>query len=213
MKNTVRKQYLEIDGIPILARTISAFEKHSDIHQIFVVVPESDFDFCSSHILTHVKNNSVRLVAGGKERQDSVFNGIMAMPQDTSIVVVHDGVRPFVEPEKITACIAGAAKYNAAMLGIPVNDTIKQVDSDNNVSETLERNQLWYAQTPQAFDYYLIKKAHELAREEGFNATDDAALVERMGGTVKMIEGDKTNIKITTPEDLKMAELILIQSA
>ena len=209
MKQSIRKQYLEIDGIPILARTLSVFDAHPDIDRVFVVVPEDDFYFCSSRILCHANNNTIKLVAGGRERQDSVYNGLMALPQDTSIVAIHDGVRPFVRSEKISECIAAALKHKAAMLGIPVGDTLKQADPENNVLETLERDMLWYAQTPQVFDYYLIKKAHDLAKKEGFHATDDAALVEHIGGTVKMIEGDKYNIKITTPEDLEMAEFII----
>ena len=211
MKNTVRKQYLKIDGIPILTRTIGVFEKHPDVDRVFVVVPKEDFEFCSSHILAHEKNNSIKLVAGGKTRQDSVYNGIMALPPDTTMVLVHDGVRPFIRGDQISKCITAAKTHNAAMMGIPVADTLKQVDTENNVLETIERKQLWYAQTPQVFDYYLLRLAHEEALKAGVSATDDAALVERMGGTVKMIEGDKTNIKITTPEDLKMAEIILIQ--
>ena len=151
----------------------------------------------------------VQVIAGGKRRQDSVRNGLLAIDDKESIVVIHDGVRPFIAPRQISACIAGAAETGACILAIPVSDTLKAVSGDFQIDATVSREGLWLAQTPQAFHYKNVMNAHESAVRGGFSCTDDAALVERMGIQVRVIHGSRRNIKITDPEDLAMAEALL----
>lgn len=209
MKGTIRKQYLVLEGIPILARTLMKFNDCSEIEQILLVVPAEDVDFCKANILSLFKHNKpIKLVVGGRERQDSVYHGIVALEKENGVVVVHDGVRPFVTCEKVSMCITAAQQYGAAVLGVPAHDTLKQVD-DVGIVKTLERKDVWFAQTPQVFQYRLLREAHEKAKRDAFVGTDDALLVERMGNTVKMIMGDKLNLKITTPDDLALAKAVL----
>jgi 2-C-methyl-D-erythritol 4-phosphate cytidylyltransferase len=211
LKDAVRKQYVTLDGIPILGRTLNIFDSCQRVNQIIVVVPKEDLDFCRNEILMAAKlQTDVILVAGGAERQDSVFNGLKAIESDDGIVLIHDGVRPFVSPAHLVACITGAAELGACILGIAAFDTVKKVNSKNEITQTLKRETLWLAQTPQAFNVKLIKKAHEAAKQEGFIGTDDAALVERLGQVVKIMPGSRSNIKITNREDLKLARAILV---
>ena len=208
MNDTVRKQYLPLAGRPVLAHSLTLFEECNLINKIILVVPEDDFDFCRKEILPAGSEKTVRLVPGGEKRQDSVYNGLLAADENTDIVVIHDGVRPFIHIEMLELCISGAKEAGACILGIPVQDTVKQVES-GYIIKTLERDNLWLAQTPQAFQYEIIRKAHENARLKGYAGTDDAFLVEKMGNRVKIIKGSKNNIKITTREDLKLAEIML----
>ena len=134
------------------------------------------------------------------------------MSQKTDTVVIHDGVRPFVRPEELAACIAGVEETGACILGIPVSDTLKHMGKTGHIEKTFARDNVWLAQTPQVFKYEFILKAHEKARRDGFRGTDDALLLERLGVDVKIIPGSKTNIKITTPQDLVLAEAILMAS-
>jgi 2-C-methyl-D-erythritol 4-phosphate cytidylyltransferase len=210
MKSPMRKQYLLLQDRPILTHTLSVFEKCAAISRIYLVVPEKDFDFIYKSILTCCcKNKEVVLVIGGKERQDSVFNGLGALDSDEKFVVVHDGVRPLIFPEMIEQCLQGAFKYHACIMGLAVRETIKQVNNEHFIQKTLNRDTLWMAQTPQAFEYDLLKKAHDKAKVDNYHGTDDASLVERLGVKVKMIPGTPCNIKITTPEDLLLAQHIL----
>lgn len=210
MKATVRKQYLFLEGLPILSRTLSAFDECDAVRRIYLVIPEGDFDFCRENILSPLSlRNKISLVSGGMRRQDSVHNGILAMDDPSGIVLIHDGVRPFVRTEEIMACVSGAEAFGACIPGIPAYDTLKYADHpDNTIRRTLDRKGVWLAQTPQAFQYDLIRRAHETAKHDGYTGTDDASLVERMGETVKIISGSRFNIKITTPEDVRLAEAI-----
>ena len=209
MNDTVRKQYLPLAGRPVLAHSLTLFEECNLISKIILVVPEDDFNFCKKEILPARSEKTVRLVPGGKKRQDSVYNGLLAADENKGIVVIHDGVRPFINIEMLELCINGAKEVGACIFGIPVHDTVKQVES-GHIIKTLERDTLWLAQTPQAFQYEIIRKAHENARLKGYEGTDDAFLVEQMGKHVKIINGSKNNIKITTREDLKLAEAVLL---
>jgi len=210
MSNTVRKQYIALDGIPILSRTLGAFDRCDLIDQIIVVVPKDDIDYCRNEIIPAADmKKEVILVVGGERRQGSVYNGLKSIESDDGIVLIHDGVRPFVSPEHLFACIKGAQKHGACILGIPAFDTVKHVNAKNEIIETRKRDTLWLAQTPQAFQLELIRRAHEIAKQEGFTGTDDASLVERLGGIVKIIPGSRNNIKITNQEDLKLAQAIL----
>ena len=206
MNDTVRKQYLPLSGRPILAHTLLAFNGCSEIERIFLVVSEEDIDFCQKTILLPLQlEKKIEFVPGGAERQDSVYNGLMAIDRSIfNTVVIHDGVRPFIRPEHLATCIECAKKSDACVSGTPVSDTLKHVSS-GYIDKTLERESVWQAQTPQAFRLELIIKAHEHAKRDGFRGTDDALLVERMGKRIKMIKGSRHNIKITTREDLMLA--------
>jgi len=210
MDDSVRKQYIALDGVPILKHTLNIFDKCKRVSQIILVIPKEDFDFCRNDILMPAeRQKAINMVAGGPERQDSVYNGLRIVDPDDGIVVIHDGVRPFVRQEELVACIKGAAEFGACITGIPAFDTVKQVNAKNQIVHTHKRDTLWLAQTPQAFRAKLIKNAHETARREGFIGTDDASLVEHLGQTVKIIPGSRSNIKITSQEDLELARAIL----
>ncbi len=210
MQDSMPKQYIVLDGIPILARTLGIFNRSEHVDRIVVVLPGDDIDFCRTEIIPAAGcKKEVTLVSGGAQRQDSVYRGLQAIKADHGVVCIHDGVRPFVRPEHLVACINAARKHGACILGIPAFDTIKQVNANGEIVQTQKRDALWLAQTPQAFELKLIKKAHATARREGFIGTDDASLVERLGAAVKIIRGSRTNIKITDQEDLMLARAIL----
>jgi 2-C-methyl-D-erythritol 4-phosphate cytidylyltransferase len=210
MSGSVRKQYIALDGIPILEHTLNIFDSCAKVNQIIVVVPDEDLDFCRKKILRPAKlQKDVSLIAGGSVRQDSVYNALKIIKPDEGIVIVHDGVRPFLRQKHLVACIKGAAELGACILGIPAFDTVKKVNPKGVIIQTHKRDTLWLAQTPQVFEVKLIKKAHEKARQEGFIGTDDASLVERLGAAVKIIPGSRSNIKITNPEDLNLARAII----
>ena len=209
LKGTLRKQYVALDEVPILRHTVNTFDSCDQVNQIIVVLPEADLDYCRNEILTASEfHKDILLVAGGAERQDSVFIGLNTIESSEGIVLIHDGVRPFVRQAQLVACISGAADFGACILGIPAFDTVKKVNATNVITQTLKRDRLWLAQTPQAFQMKLAKKAHEAAKQEGFIGTDDASLVERLGETVQIIPGSRSNIKITDQEDLKLAQAL-----
>jgi len=210
MGSAVRKQYLEIRGLPIVAHTLRIFDRCPLVSRIFLAAPQTDFDFCRGRLLSSIDlHTPVDLVPGGEVRQASVWNGLAAMDADTDVVVIHDGVRPFVTPEQVSACIREAATHGACILGIRATDTLKYVSDAGLITRTLDRKGIWQAQTPQAFRYALIVEAHARARREGICATDDASLLERMGTGIRIIPGSRNNIKITTPEDLQLAAALL----
>ena len=206
MKGRMRKQYLDLSGRPVLVHSIMTFDACSLIEEIVIVVPEEEIDYCQNNIVSLLDlNTSATLISGGGQRQDSVYNGLQAIDKKTDVVVIHDGVRPFINTEDLTACIIGARDFGACILGIPASDTLKRVNKSGIIEGTLFRENIWLVQTPQAFRYDLIVKAHETARGDGYIVTDDASLVERIGKDVKIISGSKFNIKITTQEDLDVA--------
>jgi len=203
------KQFLMLKDKPILAHTVGKFERCELIDEIILVVPEDYLGYCSTAIVDKYGFKKVRkLVCGGKERQDSVYSGLKACPNDTSIVVIHDGVRPLISPDKISESVKICEKRRAVVLAVPVKDTVKRVEQ-NHIVITLDRNKLWFTQTPQTFEYKVILDAHKKAEEDNFMGTDDSALVERLGYEVTILEGDYKNIKITTAEDLMIAGKIL----
>ena len=205
-----RKQYLILAGLPILTRTLMVFARCDAVNEIILVVPEDDIDFCRDTILEpEGLNHKIVLISGGKRRQDSVFNGLKNVNPNCDIVVIHDGVRPFVQNEHITKCIDGAIRFGACIMGLPTYETLKQVDPSDHIIRTLKRDDIWLAQTPQAFRHELLRQAHERARIENFTATDDASLLEWLGETVKIVMGSRRNIKITVKEDLLMARWML----
>lgn len=208
MNSVKSKQYLPVKGFPILYYTLTVFETLREIDEIILVVGEQDLDFVRKDIILKYKFKKTRLIEGGLERQDSVYNGLRSCSPQTDIVVIHDGVRPFITHGIILESIEAAKLYKAAGVAVPVKDTIKIVE-DGFIKATPDRRKLYAIQTPQTFMYEVILKAHEIARKEGFYGTDDAVLVERLGYKVKIIDGSYENIKITTPEDIIIAEAFL----
>ena len=205
------KQYLLLDDMPILARTVQAFENAPFIDAIYLVSPVQEIPFCRSEVVERYGFSKVRaIVAGGAERQHSVLNGLLAMTEagEDDLVLIHDGVRPFVSARMLEAAALAAREGGAAVVAVPVKDTVKVV-RDGVIKETPAREDLWLAQTPQAFRYGLIRAAHEEAAALGFLGTDDSSLIERQGGAVRIVPGDYRNIKITTPEDMLLAEAFL----
>lgn len=201
------KQFLEIHGFPILVLTLRQFERCPDITDIVIVGSASELDFIRRLIEANHINKVFKIVEGGAERTDSVARGLKDMHPETEIVLIHDAVRPFVSVSKIQETIQSVSVHGAALLMVPEKATVKQVQ-DGWVTTTLDRDLIWQAQTPQGFRFDLIKKAYEIAMKEGIKATDDTALVERLGHPVHVVEGEEENIKITTPVDLVMAERI-----
>lgn len=203
------KLLLTLRGRPVLAHTLSAFERASQVEGVVVVASESALETCRRQVVERFGFRKVTaLVAGGTERQDSVRAGMEAVRGQAEIVVVHDGARPFVTPDLIDASIAQCRVSGGVVTAVPVKDTVK-VAADGRVVETLDRSKLWAAQTPQTFGFDRLWDAHIRARAEGFQGTDEASLVERAGGAVTILEGRYDNIKITTPEDLALGEMIL----
>ena len=205
------KQYLELDGKPLLARTLRTFQECHLVDSIIIVVPEKDVDYCLQQIVQRYQLSKVyKVISGGERRQDSVRNGIEAVADNSRWVLIHDGVRPFVSIELIEKVIKAARRFRAVITGLPVTETIKQAGSKGNVLRTIERRDLWLMQTPQIFRREDIHLAHQEALKRGWTeATDDALLVEKIGISVKIIEGEERNIKITTPHDLQVARFLL----
>lgn len=207
------KQYLPLGGMPILTRTLKSMEAGTTrFEAIVLVAPPADIGFCRDTILAAAGlKTPVTLVAGGERRQDSVYLGLRNLGPDDAVVAIHDGVRPLVPGPVIDACVETAMRSGACIVGLPVWDTVKLRGAGGVIESTLPRETIWLAQTPQAFRIGLIRRAHELARRDGFYGTDDAALVERLGTPVHIILGSRRNIKITTREDLWIAEALATQ--
>ena len=206
----ISKQYLPLGGRPILVHTLLALEESPSIEEIILAVGNEEIDYCQLAIVKRFGLRKVkRIVAGGGKRQDSVYNALKKVGEDCHIVLVHDSVRPFITREIIQRTVEGAGIHKAVATAVPVTDTIKEGNEQGFVERTLDRNFLWAIQTPQGFESGLLKEAYSRAYETGFYGTDDASLVEKIGHPVKVIEGSHENIKITTPEDLIIAEAIL----
>ncbi|MBT5869188.1 MAG: 2-C-methyl-D-erythritol 4-phosphate cytidylyltransferase [Nitrospinaceae bacterium] len=208
MGGTVPKQFQALRGQPILQYTLQRFQESGLIDSLILVVPEKELENTRAEWLG--KPPLVQqVVVGGEKRQDSVFNGYQALAKDTDIVLVHDGVRPFLSQGMIQETIHCAEKYGAAITAIPVNDTLKQVDSSGLVQRTVDRDGLWRVQTPQAFRYDLLGEAFCKAQRESFYGTDEGALIEYLGQEVRVVDGSEWNLKITRPEDLVLGESIV----
>ena len=210
MGSNIPKQFLTLGDVPLLVHALQIFEFSSNISEIILVVPEDDCDYCRENIVRSYGLKKIsRIVGGGRRRQDSVLNGVQVTNPTSDIVVVHDAVRPFVTERMIADVVETAQKHGAAIVAIPVRDTVKRVNFDGLIEETLSREQLWAAQTPQAFQRDILLRAHEQGETDGVDATDDAFLVERMGLSVSVVQGSFHNIKVTRPEDLQMGQAIL----
>lgn len=204
------KQYLILQDKPILAHTLLIFEE-SMVDGIILVVNKERIRFCQDEIVTRYNLWKVRkIVSGGRRRQESVYNGLMAIEGTTTpeIVIVHDGIRPFITKSLIKEVTMEALRSGAAIAAVPLKDTIKLINQDT-VEETIERMNLWLVQTPQAFRYELLRDAFLKAHKDGFFGTDEAVLIERLGHKVKIVKGLEDNIKITTKGDLVLARAIL----
>lgn len=209
MKRDINKQFIKLDGKEIIAYTIEKFYKSEDIDDIVIVIKENEEKYFIENIINKYGFDNIKLAYGGKERQDSVYNGIKKLNSNCEIVLIHDGARPFVNEDIIKNSIEEAKENNAVVVGVPVKDTIKIVNSDGNIVDTPNRSLLWSVQTPQSFKYEIITRAYEYAYSNDYYGTDDAMLVEHIGYNVKMIEGSYDNIKITTEEDLHFGIQIL----
>jgi 2-C-methyl-D-erythritol 4-phosphate cytidylyltransferase len=209
MQTKEKKQFADLGGKPVVLRTLEVFLAHPRIERIVLVTAEADLQRVRS-LLEQIcpAAKPVRLVRGGATRQESVQKGLVAAGADTTTVLIHDGVRPLVNPADISACIQGAQEHGACIAAVPAFDTIKQANEDGLAALTLDRQRIWLAQTPQAFDYRLICQAHEQAAKNGFTGTDDAALVERMGKAAMFWPCSRYNIKITTRQDLEAVRAI-----
>jgi 2-C-methyl-D-erythritol 4-phosphate cytidylyltransferase/2-C-methyl-D-erythritol 2,4-cyclodiphosphate synthase len=210
LKAHVAKQFLLLDTLPVLVHTLKVFQESAQIDDIILALPADDLVSVRQELIEKYGLTKVtRVVAGGNERQDSVRNCLMVIEGKCDLVVIHDAVRPFVTEELIKQVVDSARDEGAASAGVKTKDTIKETKDDNMVRATVPRQNLWLTQTPQAFDYELLKKAYQTAYTDNFYGTDDASLVERMGKEVKMIEGSYENIKITTNEDMLMADALI----
>lgn len=202
------KLFLEISDIPVFIHTLKVFEKDKYCHKIWLVTNLQDQKEMEYLIKKYHITKVPSIIVGGEERQNSVYNGVKHIKSDKGIVLVHDAARPFVNLVQIHQLVESATKCGAAVLAVPIKDTVKKI-KDNTVVETVERSSLWAIQTPQAFRISILREAHEKAILDGYLGTDDASLVERLGQEVKIVTGNYDNIKLTTPEDLYFAEAII----
>ncbi len=210
MGGSVPKQFLSLGGEPLIVQSLRILQAASVVDQIVLAVPSADVGYCESEIVARHRFSKVtKVVAGGAERQDSVRYALTQVPPDTEIVLIHDAVRPFVTLRMMAEVVAAARKEGAAIIALPMRDTVKHVRTDGTIERTVDRAPLWLAQTPQAFRRDWIETAHRKAHAEGVRATDDAFLVEWMGYSVCVVEGSGENIKVTRPEDLVIGEAIL----
>ncbi|MCK4766895.1 MAG: 2-C-methyl-D-erythritol 4-phosphate cytidylyltransferase [Desulfobacula sp.] len=211
----IKKQYLYLDKIPILTRTIMAFDTCDQLNEIVLVIPKQDHDYCKNHIIEPFGfAKKIHLVEGGKERQHSVLNALIHIRdkingEKKAIVMIHDGVRPFINQNMIKECIRNAIEYGACIPAVKITDTVKEVSGSLVIQKTVNRENLYKAQTPQTFKLDLLLRAFDHAIKTSFSGTDDASLVEHLGHKVVIIKGFKPNIKITTPEDLALGEYLL----
>ncbi len=205
MNSNVPKQYIEIDNKPIVYYTIDAFEK-SKIDDIVLVTGETEIEYCTTEIVQYFKFNKVsKIVSGGKERYNSVYNGLKVV-NNSRYVLIHDGARPCITSDDINRMILNVKKYDACIMGVPTKDTIKVVDGENNIIQSPDRRTIWQAQTPQAFEYDRIMSAYSKVQVEEDKSITDDAMVWSMYNEhpVRMIEGSYENIKVTTPSDMEI---------
>ncbi len=211
MLHSVPKHFIRLEDKPVLAYTLDVFERCPDVNQVLVVSRSGEEDYCLKEVVEKYGYKKVlKIVIGGDRRQDSVYNGIKELDEDTDIVLVHDGVRPFVSQNTLSEAIKLAIFADGVVTAVPVKDTIKYVGDDGIIRATPDRSSLWHAQTPQVFKRRILEEAYVRAYNDKYTGTDDSSLVERLGYKVKIVEGGVDNIKITTKEDLLFAEVILM---
>ena len=211
MNSKVQKQFLLIKGKPVLYYSLSCFQNSREIEEIIVVTGKESINFCKQEIIEAYGFSKVKaVIPGGNQRYDSVYAGLCAC-EDSDYVFIHDGARPFLSDDMIKRGKEAVLVYGACVIGMPSKDTIKIADENGMVESTPSRNRVWNIQTPQIFSYTAIREAHERARQQNMaDITDDAMVIERFGNMkIKLVEGSYENIKITTPEDILVAEKIL----
>lgn len=205
------KLLLQLLGEPLLSWTIKAALDSQTIEWIGIIGQSYDFPAFQTLLDKLQPSKPVQLIQGGDTRQISVFNGIQALPQEAKSLLIHDGARCLATPDLFDRCTEALEKCQGLIAAMPVKDTIKIVDDQGWITDTPDRQLLWGAQTPQGFDVALLKECHAKGRQEGWEVTDDAALLEKCGQPVKIVQGEDTNLKVTTPVDLAIAEFILSQ--
>jgi 2-C-methyl-D-erythritol 4-phosphate cytidylyltransferase len=212
MGSSTNKQFLLLDNRPIIVHTLQVFQECRAVDGIYLVVNHKDLPVIQEEILeTYRFNKIMKLVIGGRLRQDSVRNGLEAIDEPCDVVIIHDAARPFVSPSFVEKSIFLMEMFDAIIPAIPVKDTIKVISKEGFVTKTLERDSLWHIQTPQTFKYSLVVKAYREGMGKKLCGYDDSTFIEHLGKKVKVVEGSPYNIKITTPEDLIIAKGILSQ--
>ncbi|MBI5055852.1 MAG: 2-C-methyl-D-erythritol 4-phosphate cytidylyltransferase [Nitrospirae bacterium] len=210
---SIKKTFADLNGVPLLVHTLKRLNSEKLISEVVPALSAEDIENGHEMVKAHNLSKIKRIAPGGKERQDSIYNALKLLERagidPGSIVLIHDGVRPFIPKGLIENLISDLENFDGVIPGIPVKDTLKEVSSDNVVVTTMNRENIRAIQTPQAFTFGVIKKAYDAAYAEGSYATDDAALVEKIGGRVKIVTGSPYNIKVTTPEDMEMAEWLM----
>lgn len=209
MGTDMRKQYLSLEGVPILARSVNLFVTHGSIVQVIVVIPPGDAVYARKILKSFCPLEKLNFVEGGRRRQDSIYNGLQLLDGGAELVCIHDGVRPLATKELVDAVLDAACEWGAAVPVVPVTDTLKEVAENGLIRGTLSRAALRRAQTPQVFRQDLIREAYRKALVLGVEATDDAYLFELLGEPVYTVPGDPANIKITSPHDLVVASALL----
>lgn len=209
MQAGCNKMFLTIQGKTVLEHTVQAFQNSDAVDGIVIVVREAELAQVQQMVPQKVYPKIIDYAGGGKERQDSVYCGLQVLPREYERVLIHDGARPMVTQDLILRLLQPLSPSCGTVAGVPAKDTVKRVDKDGMVVETLERSQLWNIQTPQCFYTDTIRRCHQQAQQEGYYGTDDASLAERYGVSVQIVQGYYENIKLTTPEDLAVAELFL----
>jgi len=210
MGNTKSKQFLEVAGKPIIVRTLEHFQNSPEVDIILVASNRNDLELLTELVKQYNLTKVGSVIEGGAERQDSVWNGLQAMAKEkVELVMIHDAVRPFISQQMIKKILQATLKDSVAILAVRPKDTIKKSSNADYADETLDRERLWITQTPQAFKFSLIHKAFEKAYCDGFYGTDDASLIERIGMKVRIVEGTYDNIKITTTDDIELAQSIV----
>ena len=203
------KLLLRLREQPLITWTLLAAEKARHITWIGIIAQPADWSDLKEILAKATSTKPVQLIQGGATRQESVYNGLQALPTEAEQVLIHDGARCLATPELLDRCAEAIRHCPGLIAAVPVKDTIKVVDETGLIQSTPDRRQLWAAQTPQAFDVQLLKQCHEQGRRQGWEVTDDAALFEKCGYGVRIVEGEETNLKLTTPQDLAIAEFIL----
>jgi 2-C-methyl-D-erythritol 4-phosphate cytidylyltransferase len=210
MGGNLPKPLIALAGRALILHTLDRFVR-SHARKVILVVPEQHKQKFEQTVRADPQQKSLDFIleSGGRRRQDSVVRGLDRLDEDCEVVVIHDGARPLISPVIIDHCVELAQKEGAAVVGVPAKDTIKVVSESRRIESTPPRNSLWEIQTPQAFRVEIIREAHRRAEQDGIEATDDAMLVERLGRRVALLEGERSNMKITTPEDLLIAEALI----
>jgi 2-C-methyl-D-erythritol 4-phosphate cytidylyltransferase len=211
MGSNRNKLLLTLLGKPLLAWTLLAAEAAHDIGWIGIIGQPADQSDFKAILAELSLSKPVQLISGGETRQESVYNGLQGLPAEAERVLIHDGARCLATPQLLDRCAAALLQCPGLIAAVPVKDTIKVVDETGVIQDTPDRQHLWAAQTPQGFEVKLLKQCHEQGRKLAWEVTDDAALFERCGLPVNIVEGEETNLKVTTPVDLAIAEFILRQ--